>query len=82
MMFVPRVSYNGHLKSVTALNCTISDSVPVTLRLRGCGDAKSFIWKKLGEKDRKLDFRKENNDILVTVPCLEDWNIAWIQINY
>ena len=78
---VPRVDAEGNLRSVAILNSSITPEDSYTLRLRpGRQNAKRFIWKKNGEKDKRLKPQYVGNDVLLTVPALEGWNFGWIAI--
>ena len=79
-MFVPRVDADGKLRSVLALNCSISDSCPVTLRLRGASHARAIVWKTVDAKDKALPFKHDGDDIVVTIPSVPDWRTGWIAI--
>lgn len=82
MAYVPRVDAEGNLRSVLALNCSISDSHPVTLRLRGAQDVSSIIWHTVDEPDRKLTFSGGQNgsEITVTIPSVADWRTGWLSL--
>ncbi len=80
---VPRVNLDGSLRSVSLLNCTISEQDSYTLRLRvGRNTTKSprFIWKHNGHKDCRLKAQRVGNEYIVTTPSLEGWTFAWIAI--
>lgn len=79
---VPRVDSAGNLRSVTLLNCSISEQGPIRLRLRGCGPETSpiFVWRKAGEKDTVLRPRYEGTDTIVQIPPLEGWNVGWLAV--
>jgi hypothetical protein len=82
MMFVPRVESDGTLRSVMALNCTISDYKDIELVLRGCRGAKKIVWKVPGKTDKTLKFIIREDDLLLTIPSLEDWRAGWLAIYY
>lgn len=80
MMTVPRVDSLGQLRSVLALNCSISPQEPVTFRLRGCRDKRRFVWKQAMRKDIHLKPKRDGQDVLVTIPATGTWDIGWIAI--
>ncbi len=80
LMVVPRISADGNLRSVTLLNCTISECENIKLRLRGCPTGKKCVWRKANEKDKTLKQTRNGSDIIVTVPQIEGWNIGYIAI--
>ncbi len=79
---VPRVTPDGTLRSVTYLNCTISEQDNVTLRLRNCPRAAQTkaTWKMADRKDIPLKTKWENNELHVTLPPVPGWHIGWIAL--
>lgn len=79
---VPRIDGGGKLRSITLLNCSISDQPETELRLRGCDPNKKqqFIWKKAGQPDVILRPRYDGSDAIIRIPTLEGWNIGWVAI--
>ena len=77
---VPRVEADGALRSVAVLNTTISEQPATTLRLRGCSDANRFVWHSVGERNRKLPYKRDNGDIIVTIPPQQGWFMGWLSI--
>ncbi len=79
---VPRVDAENRLRSVTLLNCSISEQSETQLRLRGCGadKKKSYVWKKAGQPDTILRPQYDGTDVLVRIPALEGWNIGWLAV--
>lgn len=80
MVAVPRVDSEGNLRSVTLLNCSIADWDPVEIRLRGCYDKSSFVWKEPLKKDVTLKAMKDGSDVILSVPGIAGWHIGWIAI--
>lgn len=79
-VIVPRVNAEGALRSVAVLNTTISEQPATTLRLRGCGDAKRFVWHSVGERDQKLHYTREGDDVIVTIPPQQGWYMGWLSV--
>ena len=79
-VIVPRVNAEGALRSVAVLNTTISEQPATTLRLRGCGDAKRFVWHSVGERDQKLRYTREGDDVIVTIPPQQGWYMGWLSV--
>ena len=77
---VPRVSADGSLRSVAVLNTTISEQPATTLRLRGCGNAKRFVWHSVGERDKKLRYERDGEDVVVTIPPQQGWYMGWLSV--
>ncbi len=79
---VPRITKEGQLRSVTLLNCSISEQPETQLRLRGCDTEKKqiFVWKKAGQPDITLPPQYEGSDVIIRIPPLEGWNIGWLAI--
>ena len=77
---VPRVDSTGALRSVAVLNTTISKQPATTLRLRGCGIAKRFMWHSVGHRDQKLSYKRDGDDIIVTIPEQEAWFMGWLSV--
>ncbi|MCE2615917.1 MAG: hypothetical protein ACTTJK_06055 [Phocaeicola sp.] len=80
MVAIPRIDKDNHLRSVLLLNCSISDQGETTIRLRGCSDKTKFIYHEHGKSDVTLTLKKDGQDILVTVPGVDDWMVGWISI--
>ena len=81
MTVIPRIDSSENLRSVTLLNCSISEQEPVTLRLRGCNaDAQSFVWKQPEKADIPLSSKQEGSDVLIQIPSIAGWHIGWIAI--
>ena len=80
MVAVPRIDGVGNLRSLTLLNCSISEQEPVVVRLRGCSDKKLFLWKQAKKPDIILKSKREGTDMLLTVPAMDGWNIGWIAV--
>lgn len=80
---VPRIAESGKLRSVTLLNCSISEQEETCLRLRGCDAAgkQVFVWKKAGEPDLVIQPQYEGNDVILRIPLLEGWHVGWIAID-
>ena len=79
-VIVPRVDAEGALRSVAVLNTTISEQPATTLRLRGCSDAKHFVWHSVGERESKLRYTREGDDVIVTIPTQLGWYMGWLSI--
>lgn len=81
-VIVPRVDNKGKIRSVTLLNCSISEQPETQLRLRGCDSNKNqkFVWKKAGQPDVILHPQYDGNDAIIQIPQLEGWNIGWLAI--
>ncbi|MBR4995577.1 MAG: hypothetical protein IKY82_05905 [Alistipes sp.] len=79
-VIVPRINAEGALRSVAVLNTTISEQPTTTLRLRGCADAKRLVWHSAEERDQKLNFKRDGNDIIVTIPTQPGWYMGWLSI--
>ena len=81
-VIVPRVDNKGKIRSVTLLNCSISEQPETQLRLRGCDSKKNqkFVWKKAGQPDVSLHPHYDGNDAIIQIPQLEGWNIGWLAI--
>lgn len=79
---IPRIDSENRLRSVSLLNCSISEQPETYLRLRGCdSDRKqSFIWKRAGKPDVTLRPEYDGTDVIVRIPPLDGWNIGWIAI--
>lgn len=79
---IPRVDPDNCLRSVSVLNCSISEQPETRLRLRGCNpkQKQSFIWKCAGKPDIKLRPDYDGADVVVRIPPLESWNIGWLAI--
>ncbi len=79
---VPRIDKAGQLRSVTLLNCSISEQPETQLRLRGCDSSKKqkFVWKKAGQQDVILPPRYDGTDVIIRIPTLEGWDIGWLAI--
>ena len=77
---VPRVDSEGALRSVAVLNTTISEQPATTLRLRGCSDAKRFVWHSVGERDRKLSYKHDGDDVIITIPSQHGWFMGWLSV--
>ena len=77
---VPRVDSTGALRSVAVLNTTISKQPATTLRLRGCEDAKRFMWHSVGRRAQKLSYKCDGDDIIVTIPEQEAWFMGWLSV--
>jgi hypothetical protein len=80
-VLVPRVTQNGVLRSVMALNTTIDRQPPVRLRLRGVAPARtSAEWHALGEQPISLPVDHNGPDAFVTLPVLAPWNAGWLKL--
>lgn len=77
---VPRISADGSLRSVAVLNTTISEQPATTLRLRGCKDATRFVWHSVGERGKKLQYERDGDDIIVTIPSQQGWYMGWLAV--
>ena len=77
---VPRISADGSLRSVAVLNTTISEQPATTLRLRGCKDAKCFVWHSVGERGKKLRYERDGDDVIVTIPPQQGWYMGWLAV--
>ena len=78
---VARVTKEGALRSVMALNTTIDRQQPVRVRLRGVNPARtSAEWHALGEKPLSLPVDRDGADALVTLPVLAPWNAGWLKL--
>lgn len=77
---VPRITSDGTLRSVAVLNASISEQPATTLRLRGCGDAKRFVWHSVGERGKKLQYERDGNDVIVTIPSQQGWYMGWLAV--
>lgn len=81
MVTVPRVDSKGNLRSVTLINCSISDQEPTTLRMRGCPQGNfKCVWKQALKHDVKLKTERQGNDVVVTVPAIDGWETGWLAI--
>ena len=80
MIVVPRVTSTGSLRSVCLLNPSITDAESVSLRLRGCADARRLVWRQAGRRDCRLRFTRQGDEICVKVPLVEKWNTGYIAI--
>ena len=80
MMVIPRVYPDGQLRSVTLLNCTISECEDIRLKLRGCRPGKKCVWRNANEKDKTLKQVRNGEDVIVTIPRLESWDAGYIAI--
>lgn len=76
------VDNKGKLRSVTLLNCSISEQPETQLRLCGCDLNKNqkFVWKKAEQPDVILHPQYDGNDVIIQIPRLEGWNIGWLAI--
>jgi len=80
-VLVPRVTQDGALRSVMALNTTIDRQQPVRLRLRGVDAARtSAEWHALGEKPVSLPVDRHGADAFVRLPVLAPWNAGWLKL--
>jgi hypothetical protein len=80
-VLVPRVTKDGALRSVMALNTTIDRQQPVRLRLRGVDPARTTAeWHALGEKPVSLPVDRDGADAFVTLPVLAPWNAGWLSM--
>jgi len=80
-VLVPRVTKDGVLRSVMALNTTIDRQQPVRLRLRGVAPAcTSAQWHALGEKPVSLPVDRHGADAFVRLPVLAPWNAGWLKL--
>ena len=77
---VPRISVDGSLRSVAVLNTTISEQPATTLRLRGCKDATRFVWHSVGERGKKLQYERDGDDVIVTIPPQQGWYMGWLAV--
>ena len=77
---VPRVDSAGALRSVAVLNSTISEQPATTLRLRGCGNAKRFMWHSVGERAQKLSYKRDGDDVVLTIPEQQGWFMGWLSV--
>ena len=77
---VPRITADGSLRSVAVLNTTISEQPATTLRLRGCKDATRFVWHSVGERDKKLRYERDGEDVVVTIPPQQGWYMGWLSV--
>jgi hypothetical protein len=77
---VPRVDSAGALRSVAVLNSTISEQPATTLRLRGCGNAKRFMWHSVGERAQKLSYTRDGDDVVLTIPEQQGWVMGWLSV--
>ncbi|MBR5484395.1 MAG: hypothetical protein IKV18_06820 [Alistipes sp.] len=77
---VPRITADGSLRSVAVLNTTISEQPATTLRLRGCSDAKRFVWHSVGERGKKLRYERDGEDVVVTIPPQQGWYMGWLSV--
>ncbi len=81
LMVVPRVEESGSLRSVTLLNCTISEAVDIRLQLRGCKPGCKLVWRQAGKKDVRLKATcQQDSSITVIIPYLEGWNTGYIAV--
>ncbi len=79
---VPRVDADNNLRSVTYLNCTISEQEDVKLRLRGCpnGAQTKATWKIADQQDVLLETEWKDGELIVELPAIQGWHIGWIAI--
>ncbi len=79
---IPRIDAANHLRSVTYVNCTISEQDDVQLRLRGCPNGKNTkaTWKYADQKDVPLKTEWKNGEVIVKLPSIPGWHIGWIAI--
>lgn len=82
MVIVPRTDSTNKLRSVTLVNCSISEEENIILRLRNCpneGNTK-VTWKVAGAKDKKLPTVWKDGELAVTIPSLMGWHAGWLAI--
>ena len=77
---VPRISADGSLRSVAVLNTTISEQPATTLRLRGCKEGCRLVWHSVGERGKKLRYKRDGDDVVVTIPTQQGWHMGWLAV--
>lgn len=80
-MFVPAVTADDELRSVTILNPTIGNQRSFEVILRGVpADSKEFFWCVPTETPVKLEFVRHAVECRVRVPEIAPWGIGWLKI--
>lgn len=77
---VPRITYDGRLRSLVYVNTCITDQENVVLRLRNCPEGARFIWKSANHKDTKLKPERDGDDVFVTIPFIKAWDAGWLAV--
>ncbi len=81
IFLAPRVTSDDRLKSVTVINPTIGHQKPFTLKMRGVSPHITEVkWHIPAENAKTLSVTHQGKFALVTLPEMEGWQGAWIEI--
>ncbi|MCQ2352272.1 MAG: hypothetical protein MJ033_02200 [Victivallaceae bacterium] len=79
--FVPRMTQEGVLRSVTVINTVIGHQKPFVLKMRGVpANAVKAEWRIPGKAAELLPLTREGDFTCVTIPELEGWQGGWVKI--
>ena len=76
-MLLPRKDENGKTACVSIVNCTIGESGEIKLRIRNPKGEK-FVFMSQYNGEKILEFTKDTNDYIVSVPSVSPWSVGTI----
>lgn len=81
LLFVPRVTEEGTLRSVTVINPTIGNQRPYEVLLRGVPEEiEAGVFHIPAEPPVKVPLRREGKVCKALLPALGPWAIGWLKI--
>ena len=77
---LPRRNNEGKVVCVSIANCTIGESGELKLRIRN-PKSENFSFASQYNGEQKLEFEKNGNDYIVTVPSLNPWSVGTVFVD-
>jgi hypothetical protein len=79
-LIIPRVSADGHLKTVGVVNTRIDTQEKIRIRLSGLSSKAKVIWHELKKKPVRCRVEVVDNQTYVEIPQIAAWNAGFLEI--
>jgi hypothetical protein len=76
-----RITACGRLRSALLMNLTIDRTPPLSLKLRNIDGNNITLHHPPGRPDMPLTARNSGDEWLVTLPPMEPWSLAYLNIS-
>jgi hypothetical protein len=79
-LIIPRVSADGHLKTVGVVNTRIDTQEKIRIRLSGLSSKAKVIWHELKKKPVRCRVEVVDDQTYVEIPQIAAWNAGFLEI--
>ena len=80
-LLIPRITSEGHLRTVGLINTRIDSQEQIRIRLSGVpSDAKSVMWREMKKKPVRVRLERDADGLCyVTIPSISAWNAGFLE---